>query len=98
MQNGFDALYEYTPAQNGNPTFNLLPLKFGKAYQMASFMVDTAGGLPAELSDTAPWKFKGSGFTVSQTPGVIGDFFYQRRVPVGELRDMQLVALGPFEL
>lgn len=94
VQNGFDALYEYTPAQNGNPTFNLLPLKFGKAYQMASFMVDTAGGLPAELSDTAPWKFKSSEFTVSQTPGVISDFFYQRRVPVGQLRVSHVSATG----
>jgi hypothetical protein len=87
-------LYEYGPAWNGNHNFNLVPLKFGRSYEMAAFMIDTAGGLPAELSASEPWVFKGQSSAESlgvpaaaatRAP-VVKSYAYWRKVPVGQVR------------
>lgn len=87
-------LYEYGPAWNGNQNFNLVPLKFGRSYEMAAFMIDTAGGLPAELSASEPWVFKGQSSTESlgvpaaaaTRAAVVKSYAYWRKVPVGQVR------------
>lgn len=82
-----DAIFDYGTARNGNSLFNLVPLKFGVKYQMAAFMVDTAGGLPGALSKGVPWALTDGQLRGLDLPeGVIVDFPYWRKVPVGQVR------------
>lgn len=91
-------LYEYGPAWNGNPNFNLVPLKFGRKYEMAAFMIDTAGGLPAELSSGAPWVFNDQSLNVPSNAAtrqaVVKTYDYWRKVPVGQVRITALKETG----
>jgi len=72
----------------------LTRLRFGKEYEAAAFMIDTAGGLPAELSRSAngvkiPWQFDERNWTVPA--GAAKKFTVRRKVPVGQVR------VGPVE-
>lgn len=97
-----DSQYEYKAVLQ--PEFNLLKLKrlrFGKEYDAAAFMLDTAGGLPDILTSTVqesgktvniPWKFDYSKWEGQPAPAQniaelpLAQFKYLRRVPVGQVR------------
>jgi hypothetical protein len=68
----------------------LTRLRFGKTYNAAIFMIDTAGGLPDELSAVTnnehfPWQFDYAGWTVPAN-AVIPNLKVWRKVQVGQVR------------
>jgi hypothetical protein len=82
-----DAIFDYGSAKNGNTLYNLVPLKFGRNYQMAAFVVDTAGGMPDAVSKGLPWVITDGQLTALTLPtGVSAEFPYWRKVPVGQIR------------
>lgn len=87
------AIYEYEWAHNGENHFKLVPLKFGKKYEMAAFVIDTAGGLPVALADGAPW-ITGDLSKIEVPTGFVADFDYRRRVAVGQVRVSALAREG----
>ncbi|HKQ77822.1 MAG TPA: hypothetical protein VJ810_29260, partial [Blastocatellia bacterium] len=79
--------YEYDAVLDPNPSdLKLTPLRFGRRYQMAAFMIDLAGGLPRELAKTYPWVGLTEGLNAPEDAEVIQDFHYWRRVPIGQVR------------
>ena len=93
-----DAAFTYEPVLGGSGAqpdrYKLLRLRFGQSYEVACFMVDTAGGLPDKLTAGAqaplPYAFRPDWPRLDRASGP-ADFPtvkipYFRRVPVGELR------------
>lgn len=93
-----DAAFTYEPVLSGSGAeldrYKLLRLRFGQSYEVACFMVDTAGGLPDKLTAGGqaplPYAFRPDWPRLDQAAGP-ADFPmvtipYFRRVPVGELR------------
>lgn len=85
-------LYSFEPA-TGVDRLLLTRLKFGRKYKMAAFMIDSAGGLPTELTENnVPWQFKYD-FTDGdiaglEAPGkqVVVPFTYWRRTAISAPR------------
>ena len=90
--------YEYGAPDTAENFYKLVPLKFGKKYQAAAFMIDTAGGLPVELQDGKPFIFEPNENvfdTNHPAPAdVIQAFKYWRKVPVGQVRISALELSG----
>ncbi len=86
-------LYEYGAPDTTKDFYKLVPLKFGKKYQMSAFMVDTAGGLPVALQNGKPFIFEPNENPVMPAD-TAQDFQYWRKVPVGQVRLSALELTG----
>jgi hypothetical protein len=72
----------------------LLPLKFGRTYQMAAALMDIGGGLPTGLQgDTGVFKY--SDWQLPSTGGEVAEIDYYRYVPVGQVRAYPLKGSTP---
>lgn len=88
-------LYMYGAPDITENFYKLVPLKFGKKYQMSAFMIDTAGGLPEELKSGEPFTFEpNENIAPPADPEIITEFDYWRKVPVGQVRISALDLTG----
>ncbi len=97
---GADSLYDHRPVLLSNfDRLKLTRVHYGHDYLAGAFMIDTAGGMPAELTDGSPIKFRTDLETddgkkkfdsdmnaVAERDDIIQAFKYRRRVPVGPVR------------
>ncbi len=60
------------------------PLRYGDGYQFAAFVVDRGGGLPRELADQEPWRYRPELLDSIALPA-LSDLRFQRRVAVGDI-------------
>lgn len=61
------------------------PLRDGDVYQVAAFVIDRAGGLPAELTNGKPWQVHPAALATLAAPRHSSAITFLRGVPPGEL-------------